>query len=112
MMSEENQLHIALLQSSLIWENPERNRNIFAEKIAGIGAKTDLIILPEMFTTGFTMQPQHIDAVEGEKTIAWMQQTAVEKNVALLGSIPFFENEAYTNRLFFVHQDGSYQYYD
>ncbi|MFK5972804.1 MAG: nitrilase family protein [Flavobacteriaceae bacterium] len=111
-MLKQNQLHIALLQSPLIWENPEQNRNVFAQKIAGLDPKTDLIILPEMFTTGFTMQPQHIHAVAGEKTIAWMQQMAVEKNVALLGSIPFFENEAYTNRLFFVHQDGSYQYYD
>lgn len=65
-----------------------------------------------MFTTAFTMHPQNIDAVEGEKTIAWMQQMAMEKNAALLGSIPFFENEAYTNRLFFVDPDGSYRYYD
>jgi len=74
-MSQE--LKIALVQSSLIWENPEQNRSIFTQKINSISSDVDLIILPEMFTTGFTMTPENVAKEEGQLTLQWMQKIAV-----------------------------------
>jgi len=58
------------------------------------------------------MTPKNLDAAEGELTLAWMQEISKEKNSALIGSLPFFENGNYTNRLFFVQPDGKYYQYD
>lgn len=109
-MSQE--LKIALVQSSLVWENPEQNRINFSKKISSISSDVDLIILPEMFTTGFTMRPQDIAIEEGKVTLDWMIQQANVKQSAIVGSIPFCENGNYTNTLFFVQPNGSYQRYD
>lgn len=108
----DKKLNIALVQAPLLWEDPKRNRSYFAKKLEEIISAVDLIIFPEMFNTGFTMHPEHIDKNEGEITLEWMQEKAKAKNVALIGSIPFFENNKYTNRLFFVKPDGSHQHYD
>ena len=73
-MKEE--LKVALIQSNLIWENPTLNRANFSKKIESISESTDLIILPEMFTTGFTMNTQEVsETMEGE-TVKWMQDMA------------------------------------
>jgi omega-amidase len=95
-------LNIALVQTHLFWEQPEKNRNHISELIRGIDSGVDLILLPEMFTTGFTMHPGNIDKAEGLKTLDWMRKLATEKNSAICGSIVFNENDAYYNRLFFV----------
>jgi predicted amidohydrolase len=106
------ELKIALVQTSIIWENSEQNRTELSKKINAISSDVDLIILPEMFTTGFTMTPQNLGKEEGKFTLNWMQKISKEKNAALTGSIPFHENGSYTNRLFFVEPDGSYRQYD
>ena len=111
-MDMKKKLEVALVQTPLIWEDPESNRNRFAEKLGSISPNIDLIVLPEMFTTGFTMSPQNIDISEGQKTLSWMQQKAKEKKAALLGSIVFFEDSTYTNRLFFIEPDGKIAAYD
>lgn len=105
-------LHVALVQTHLIWENPTKNRKIISAKIDEISKKVDVIILPEMFTTGFTMTPQHIDIREGEITLKWMQKKAKEKQAALVGSLAFYESGNYTNRLYFVRPNGDYHKYD
>lgn len=105
-------LEAALVQSSLFWENPEKNRIHFSNVINSIPHKVDLIVLPEMFTTGFTMNPQKIDPIEGKKTIEWMQGIAKLKNTAITGSCPFFNGKDYLNRLFFVYPNGEYVHYD
>ncbi len=106
------ELKVALVQSSLIWENPEQNRVNFTEKINRLSSDMDLIILPEMFTTGFTMNPQNLDKEEGARTLEWMRNLVIEKNSAIIGSLPFYENGNYANRLFFVKPDGNFHYYD
>ena len=106
------ELKVALIQSSLVWENPKQNRINFTERINSISVDVDLIILPEMFTTGFTMAPQNIETQEGELTLKWMLSISKEKDAALIGSLPFYENGNYTNRLFFVQPDGNFQQYD
>ncbi|MEL6919262.1 MAG: amidohydrolase [Bacteroidota bacterium] len=105
-------LNIALVQSPLIWEDPERNRHFFSERIDTIQKEVDLIVLPEMFHTGFTMDPQHIEHIEGAKTLDWMLDISQTKKAALVGSIPFYEHGHHTNRLFFVKPNGNYSWYD
>ena len=105
-------MKIALLQSSLIWENPKANRNHFEEKINALAEKVDLIVLPEMFSTGFTMNPEAVfETMEGE-TIQWMQSLTKAKNSAITGSLVVKENENFHNRLVFVFPSGEMQIYD
>ena len=107
-----NKLRIALVQTSIVWENPQINRNLLEKKINQISSDLDLIILPEMFTSGFTMQPEKINIDEGQKTIDWMLEIAFEKQMAITGSIVFFEDNKFYNRLFFVNPDGKLSHYD
>ncbi|WP_299106320.1 amidohydrolase [uncultured Tenacibaculum sp.] len=111
-MKNNNQLKVALIQSDLIWENPKENRNHFEEKINSISKEIDLIVLPEMFTTGFSMNPEQIaETMQGE-TVIWMQQLAKKRQCALTGSIIITENNQYYNRLLFVHPSGKIEYYN
>ena len=106
------ELKVALIQSVLVWENPEQNRLDFSTKMSKLSKDVDVIVLPEMFTTGFTMTPQNIDTAEGQKTVEWMSKEAKGSNAAIVGSIPFFENGNFTNRLFFVEPNGTISQYD
>jgi len=109
-MAEE--LVTALIQSPLHWEDPECNRDMFAKKIDAIPEGVDLIVLPEMFSTAFTMQPENIGKEEGAETVNWMQRLAAEKQSAIIGSMVFYEDDSYVNRLYFVAPDGSLAHYD
>lgn len=106
------ELIVALIQTSLEWENPEFNRDLIQNKISALKENTDLVILPEMFTTGFTMNPSLIDMNEGNKTVAWMQKIAHENDVAIVGSIVFSEMNKQYNRLYFVAPNGEFWYYN
>ena len=105
-------LNIALVQSPLHWEDPEANRKMFSERLEAIPNDVDLIILPEMFTSGFTMHPENLNISEGASTIGWMKEWAGNLNAAVTGSLVFNQSEQYFNRLFFVYPDGSYKSYD
>lgn len=105
-------MKVALIQSKLIWENPKANRNHFEEKINAITEKVDLIVLPEMFSTGFTMNPIEVaETMQGE-TVTLMQSLATAKNSAITGSLIIKENDNYYNRLVFVFPSGEIQFYD
>lgn len=104
-------MKITLLQSPLIWENPEANRQRFSSMISNAGA-TDLIILPEMFSTGFTMKPGRVAEPMDGTTISWMKEMASRKNCALTGSLVISEAGKYYNRLLFVLPDGQVRQYD
>ena len=106
------ELKIALVQSPLFWEDPERNRKMFSKKLDAFSNEVDLIVLPEMFTTAFTMYPKNINEKEGIRTVEWMQRQAAKKNAALVGSIVFQEDGKYFNRLYFVEPDGGINTYD
>lgn len=108
----DEKLNIALVQTTLNWEDPPENRAHFTKKIDQISMDIDLIVLPEMFTTGFTMTPDHMDSSEGQKTLNWMHQKASEKKAAIMGSIAFHDDGSYANRLFFVEPDGKASWYD
>ena len=109
---EQNTLHVAIIQADLVWENPNQNRENFTKKIEEITQDVDLIVLPEMFTSGFTMTPEHIAETEEGETIIWMKKMAYQKQTAIVGSLAIKENENYYNRLFFVHPNGLVDTYD
>jgi len=108
----ENELNITILQSDLVWENAPKNRKNFETKIDAITAPTDIIVLPEMFTTGFAMQPEHLAETMDGDTIQWMQKIAKEHNTAICGSIIITENKQYYNRFLFVTPSGEIQFYN
>jgi len=105
-------LKVALIQTDLTWENPVQNRANFTHKIDAITEQVDLIILPEMFTTGFTMNPYKVAETMGGETIFWLQKIAKEKEVAITGSLIIEENNNYYNRLVFVCPSGEIKTYD
>lgn len=108
-----DKLHVALVQTSLVWQDPTANRNFFAAKLEELKGPVDLIILPEMFTSGFTMNPGAIPIGEGQKTLDWMQAQAKKHQAAILGSIVFTTaDNLHCNRLFFVGSDGELEQYD
>ena len=105
-------LKVALIQSDLVWENPKQNRDNFAAKIRTITKPVDLIILPEMFTTGFTMNPGPIaETMEGE-TVLWLKKMSSEKQSAITGSVIIKDHNQFYNRLIFVKPSGSIDVYD
>lgn len=95
-----------------MWENPEENRINFTNKIITITEAIDLIVLPEMFNSGFTMNPDGVyEHMEGD-TIAWMQKLAQQKNAAITGSLIIKVGSNFYNRLVFVHPNGRIESYD
>lgn len=105
-------MKVALIQSPLSWENPKANRNHFEEKINTITEKVDLIVLPEMFSSGFTMHPEAVfETMQGE-TIQWLQSLAKAKNSAITGSLVIKKKNNFYNRLVFVFPSGEIQFYD
>ncbi|SNR57158.1 Carbon-nitrogen hydrolase [Maribacter sedimenticola] len=113
-MSNKDNLHlqVALVQSPIKWEDPQDNRSFFGQKIDQVKEKVDLIILPEMFSTGFTMSPENIHEKEGDITLQWMQRMAQKRDCAVTGSMVYKEENHYYNRLFFVFPNGHYESYD
>lgn len=108
----QEELKITMIQSDLVWENPNANRMIFSEKIASISEATDLIVLPEMFTTGFTMNAKALAEDETGASVSWMISKAKKHQTAITGSLIISENGLYYNRLFFVFPDGNYTTYN
>lgn len=104
-------LSVTLIQSALYWENPTANLAMFEEKIAQITTPTDLIVLPEMFSTGFTMNTQVAEPMNFT-TFKWMKQQAKQTKAVVLGSVMIHENGKNFNRLIWMQPDGNYQYYD
>lgn len=105
------QLSVTIIQSNIIWEDKNINLRFFEKKISKI-SKTDLIILPEMFTTGFTMNVKFLAENMDGVTVNWMLKMASQKNCLIIGSIIIEENYKYFNRLIVAFPDGAVQYYD
>ncbi len=105
-------LTVTLIQTAICWEDPAENRRLLTEKLAAIADPTDLILLPEMFTTGFTMQPEKIAESPGGPTETWLLEQAALKNAAIAGSMAVQENGQYFNRLLWAQPDGALYTYD
>jgi len=105
-------LNIAIIQADLAWENIEKNLNLFSEKIDFIDKNIDLIVLPEMFSTGFSMNAENLAEPSQGPAFKWMQEIAKKRNVAVTGSVIVKENNNFYNRLYFVFPDTTFKTYD
>ncbi|NRT13127.1 amidohydrolase [Flavobacterium sp. 14A] len=105
-------MKVAIIQSALVWENPQANRENFEEKINSIEGAVNLIVLPEMFTSGFTMNPAATAETMTGETVVWMQTLAKANNCAITGSVVIEEEGAFYNRLLFVFPSGELQQYN
>ncbi|WP_409523577.1 amidohydrolase [Nitrincola sp. MINF-07-Sa-05] len=105
-------LIMTLVQTSLHWQKPDMNRADIEEYFIDLKGKTDLIILPEMFTTGFTMAPEGLAEDESGATLEWMQQQSRLTGAAICGSLIINSPEGYRNRLYWVTPEGASEYYD
>lgn len=105
-------LTITIVQTALHWHDAEQNRRMFSEKLQVAAPKTDLIVVPEMFTTGFSMNAAALAEETEGKTLEWMRETANVYQAVVTGSFIVQEQEQYFNRLLWVRPDGSYATYD
>jgi omega-amidase len=109
-------LRISLIQTSLHWEDKTANLEMLQKKIDAIPDRPELIVLPEMFSTGFSMSTETLAETMDGPTLAWMKKTAAEKGAIITGSIIAKENDGakygYYNRLIWMLPTGIYGYYD
>ena len=105
-------LRVTIVQTDLHWQDAEANRHMLSEKLATAAPQTDLIVLPEMFTTGFSMTPKGIAEEADTTTLSWMQEEAKRHQAVLTGSVMVQEGERFLNRLYWVRPDGTYAQYD
>ena len=104
-------MNITLIQSDIKWENIQSNLDLFSEKIDSIIYRTDLIILPEMFATGFSMQPEKFKAYT-ELQLNWLAKQAKLKNCVVTGSIIREDKNRYYNSIIWMKPDGEYLVYN
>ena len=104
-------LKITLIQSELHWEQPEANLAMFEEKLWQIRESTDLIVLPEMFNTGFTMNTRLWEHENG-RTVNWMKQQANQFTAVVTGSLIIKDRDQYFNRLVWAEPSGKVTFYD
>jgi omega-amidase len=105
-------LTITIIQSILYWEDKAANLAMFEKKIMGIQEHTEVVLLPEMFSTGFSMKPEKLaEGMDGE-TMAWMKRISTDKKVILVGSIIINEGGKYFNRLIWMLPSGEFGLYD
>ena len=105
-------LRVTLIQSELAWHDPKANRTAFERLVAPLAGTTDLIVLPEMFTTGFTMAAEQMAEPANGPTLAWMRELAARADAVIAGSVATTEAGHYYNRLLWVRPDGTHEHYD
>ena len=105
-------LKITIIQAEIVWENVAENISTFSKKINAITEPTDIIVLPEMFTTGFTMKSEELAETMTGKTVTWMKTQAKKSNAVIIGSLIIKEHEKYFNRLVWMQPDGDFYTYD
>jgi omega-amidase len=105
-------LTITTIQTNLIWEDKKANLRQLEEKINSIEERTEIVVLPEMFSTGFIMQPQLFAETMDGNTVEWMKNIAADKRIILTGSIIIKEQDNFYNRLIWMLPNGEYGYYD
>ena len=106
-----NNLSVTLIQSNLIWENAKANLTAFTEKIKLV-ASTDLIILPETFSTGFSMNSAPLAEPMGGLTMTWMANMAKQSDAVIAGSLILEEGGKIYNRFIWMRPDGTFEKYD
>ncbi|WP_124978982.1 amidohydrolase [Nonlabens xiamenensis] len=107
---DSNDLKVSLIQDMLHWENPTANLNDISTKLVKLYGATDLVVLPEMFTTGFSMNPQGL--ASGDEILDYLKDHAARGNYAIYGSVMFYTGEFYVNRGIFMRPDATFELYD
>jgi omega-amidase len=105
-------MRVTLVQQPLLWHDPQGNRERFAQLLAGLAGSTDLIVLPETFTTGFSMEVERLAEPAAGPTTEWMRQLARRLDAAITGSVITAAGGRYFNRLLWVEPDGTLRSYD
>lgn len=105
-------LRVSLIQQDLIWENIDANLIAFESKLAQLTEQPDLVVLPEMFSTGFSMNPAAFAEKMDGPSVGWMKQQAAKYQFVLTGSLIIEENGQYYNRLIWMRPNGTYATYD
>ena len=105
-------LNVAVIQAHLAWENPAQNKKQFESLFKTIDQGIDVIFLPEMFTTGFTMSPKNVAETMDGSTVNWMQEWSQKLNAAIGGSLIIKDGNCFYNRFVFVTPDGTLRTYD
>lgn len=105
-------MHITLLQPNLYWHDPVANRAMLEERIFSLSEPTDLVVLPEMFTTGFTMEARSVAEPMNLTTFRWLKQMAAQTGAVVTGSYVVQEGGHYFNRLIWMQPDGQFDTYD
>ncbi|MDP4290706.1 MAG: amidohydrolase [Bacteroidota bacterium] len=105
-------LKISIIQSDLFWEDTRKNLKQFEQQLELLEEETDLIVLPEMFNTGFAMSPLRIAEAMDGPTVEWLARKANENNCVVTGSMAISEGGRFYNRLIWMKPDGTFQYYD
>jgi predicted amidohydrolase len=106
------ELKITILQSRIHWQDVQANLDGFTTRLEQLSGQTDLIVLPEMFQTGFSMQSQHLAETMDGKTVRWMAVTAEKYQAAVMGSLMIREGAAVFNRLIWMLPNGQVSWYD
>lgn len=106
------ELNVTLVETDLDWEHPEQNREQFEDYIRCHHQATDLFVLPEMFTSGFTMNPEKVAEPMNGPTVQWMEQLSKNVKAAICGSLVIKEDERFVNRFIFVSPEGPLVQYD
>ena len=104
-------LRLSLVQTDLVWEDPAANCAQLEERLADLAGKTDVVVLPEMFATGFSMSPSGAEIGRGP-VLQWMQVQASRLGALMIGSLKVKQQNSFLNRLYAVHPDGSFVSYD
>jgi predicted amidohydrolase len=111
-MPENPDLTFTWIQTSLHWEDPGANLDMFSRKLEYVSNKTDVLILPEMFNTGFSMEAEKLAETMDGTAVEWLSRAAAEKSCAVTASLIIRENGRYYNRLVWMRPDGSFDTYD
>ena len=107
-----NNLSFTLIQTHLHWEDKVANLQMLQQKIESISQKTEIVVLPEMFSTGFSMNPAKLAETMTGDTVQWMKNIAGRKKLILTGSLIIEEAGKYFNRLIWMLPNGQYGHYD
>ena len=105
-------LIVSTLQTDIVWEQPEKNRERLEPQIASLAGKSHLIILPEMFTTGFSMNTVQLAETMDGPTVQWMADQAAKTEAVVAGSVIIQDRGDYFNRLIWMRPDGTHSHYD
>ncbi|HHT03472.1 MAG TPA: nitrilase family protein [Bacteroidales bacterium] len=104
-------MKVAIFQANTVDNEAESNLRRYDSFLEKLDTDTELLVFPEMFTTSFSIDTDYAQTMEGS-SLKWMRDKAVEKGIAISGTLLIEENKKYVNRHFFVFPDGNYEYYD